>query len=54
MSDGLAEAVFLELAVEGAFADAEEFGGVFAVAGGEAEGFADGAFFEEFEGGSGE
>lgn len=50
----LAQAVFLELAVEGAFADAQEFGGVFAVAGGEAEGFSDGAFFEEFEGGSGE
>ncbi len=48
------QAVFLELAVKSAFADSQEFGGVFAVAGGQAEGFADRAFFELFEAGAGE
>ena len=50
----LAEAVFFEFAVEGSFADAEDFGGGLAVACGEVECVSDGAFFELFEAGSGE
>ncbi len=54
------EAVFFDFAVEGAFADAEDFGGLFAVAVDGGEGFFDGLFFElgevfsgESEGGGG-